>query len=158
MWRFTARKRESTRSNAGAGLLASLERGGPRQVVARTVLTGDGRRPCRLTVDPEDEPERGQRLVEVQMDGSIRLDSAGLRQCPILAEINEDDVAEIANGRTRLDRNDRAAFVLRIVASLFWAAFGIVAHTPAAIIANIAAILLCVRGLSVPRGKGSPSA
>lgn len=57
-----------------------------------------------------------------------------------------------------IGRHDKAAFVLRIVASLFWGAFGIVAHTPAAIIANVAAILLCVRGLSVPRSKGSPSA
>ena len=57
-----------------------------------------------------------------------------------------------------IGRHDKAAFALRIAASLFWGAFGIVAHTPAAIIANTAAILLCVRGLSVPRGKGSPSA
>ena len=46
-------------------------------------------------------------------------------------------------------RNDKLAFVLRIAASLFWAAFGIVARTPAAIIANSAAIVLCVRGLSL---------
>lgn len=46
-----------------------------------------------------------------------------------------------------IGRHDRAAFWLRIVASLFWGAFGIVAHTPAAIIANFAAILLCVNGL-----------
>ena len=52
-------------------------------------------------------------------------------------------------------RNDRAAFVLRIAASLFWGAFGIVAHTPAAIIANFAAILLCVRGLSLPRDRST---
>jgi hypothetical protein len=50
-------------------------------------------------------------------------------------------------------RNDRAAFVLRIAASLFWGAFGIVAQTPAAIIANSAAILLCVRGLSFARDR-----
>ena len=52
-------------------------------------------------------------------------------------------------------RNDRAAFVLRIAASLFWGAFGIVAHTPAAIIANFAAILLCVRGLSLSRDRST---
>ena len=46
-----------------------------------------------------------------------------------------------------IGRHDRAAFGLRIAASLFWAAFGIVAHTPAAIIANLAAVLLCLRGL-----------
>ena len=54
-------------------------------------------------------------------------------------------------------RNDKAAFALRIVASLFWGAFGVVAHTPAAIIANFAAILLCVRGLSLPGGRTSSS-
>ena len=48
-----------------------------------------------------------------------------------------------------MGRNDRAALVLRIVASLFWAGFGVVAHTPAAIIANLAAILLCMRGISL---------
>lgn len=50
-------------------------------------------------------------------------------------------------------RHDRAAFVLRIAASVFWAAFGFVAHTPAAIIANSVAILLCVRGLSFVRDR-----
>jgi hypothetical protein len=57
-----------------------------------------------------------------------------------------------------MGRNDRAALVLRIVASLFWAGFGVIAHTPAAIIANLAAILLCVRGISLPRGSRRPSA
>jgi hypothetical protein len=50
-------------------------------------------------------------------------------------------------------RHDKAAFLLRIAASVFWAAFGVVAHTPAAIIANSAAILLCVRGLSFARDR-----
>lgn len=53
-------------------------------------------------------------------------------------------------------RNDRAAFVLRIVASIFWGAFGIVAHTPAAIIANSAAILLCVNGIRL-KSRTTPS-
>jgi hypothetical protein len=50
-------------------------------------------------------------------------------------------------------RHDKAAFVLRIAASLFWAAFGILARTPAAIFANSVAILLCVRGLSYSRDR-----
>jgi hypothetical protein len=54
-------------------------------------------------------------------------------------------------------RHDRAAFVLRIAASLFWAAFGVVAHTPAAIFANTAAILLCIRGLAFVRDRRSPT-
>ena len=52
-----------------------------------------------------------------------------------------------------MGRYDKAAFGLRIAASVFWAAFGVVAHTPAAIIANIAAILLSVRGLSFVRHR-----
>jgi hypothetical protein len=52
-----------------------------------------------------------------------------------------------------MGKHDQAAFVLRIAASLFWAAFGIVAHTPAAILANTVAILLCMRGISLPKGK-----
>lgn len=46
-----------------------------------------------------------------------------------------------------MGRNDRAAFFLRILSAIFWASFGVVAKTPAAIIANAAAILLCLRGL-----------
>jgi len=57
-----------------------------------------------------------------------------------------------------IGRNDKVAFVLRILASLFWGAFGVVAHTPAAIIANFAAIVLCVRGLSIPKVRRDPSA
>ena len=52
-----------------------------------------------------------------------------------------------------IGRHDKAAFVLRIGASLFWAAFGVVAHTPAAILANTAAILLCVRGIWLPKRR-----
>ena len=54
-----------------------------------------------------------------------------------------------------IGRRDRAAFVLRIAASVFWGAFGVVAHTPAAIVANLAAILLCLRGLTPPRRPSS---
>ena len=57
-----------------------------------------------------------------------------------------------------IGRRDQAAFILRIAASVFWAAFGVVAHTPAAILANLAAILLCLRGLRPRPGRGSPSA
>jgi hypothetical protein len=52
-------------------------------------------------------------------------------------------------------RHDKAAFALRIAASVFWAAFGVVAHTPAAIIANTAAILLSLRGLAFVRNRRS---
>jgi len=54
-----------------------------------------------------------------------------------------------------IGRRDQTAFVLRIAASLFWGAFGVVAHTPAAIIANLAAILLCLRGLRPRNGVAS---
>jgi hypothetical protein len=54
-----------------------------------------------------------------------------------------------------MGRRDRAAFILRIAASVFWASFGVVAQTPAAIIANVAAILLCFRGMSCSRKRGS---
>ena len=54
-----------------------------------------------------------------------------------------------------MGRHEKAAFVLRIVASIFWAAFGLVAHTPAGVIANVAAILLCLRGISLPRSRNS---
>jgi hypothetical protein len=73
-----------------------------------------GARPCRLTVDAEDEAERGQRLVEVQVDRRVGLDAAGLGQRPILVEVDEDDVAEIADRRAGLDRNDRPALQRRI--------------------------------------------
>lgn len=52
-------------------------------------------------------------------------------------------------------RRDKAALALRIAASVFWAAFGVVARTPAAIIANTVAILLCLRGLSIVRERRS---
>jgi len=54
-----------------------------------------------------------------------------------------------------IGRRDQTAFVLRIAASLFWGAFGVVAHTPAAIIENLAAILLCLRGLRPRNGVAS---
>src|SRR5258708_2668244 len=57
-----------------------------------------------------------------------------------------------------IGRHDRAAFALRIAASIFWGAFGVVAHTPAAIVANLAAILLCLRGISLPRSRTDPVA
>jgi hypothetical protein len=46
-----------------------------------------------------------------------------------------------------LGRHNKAGFILRICASVFWIAFGIVAETPAGVVANLAAILLCFRGL-----------
>jgi hypothetical protein len=46
-----------------------------------------------------------------------------------------------------LGRKNKAGFVLRIVASVFWVAFGILAETPAAIVANVAVILLSCKGL-----------
>jgi hypothetical protein len=46
-----------------------------------------------------------------------------------------------------LGRKRKIGFVLRIAASLFWVAFGIVAGTVAGIIANVAVILLSVNGL-----------
>jgi hypothetical protein len=52
-----------------------------------------------------------------------------------------------------MGRRDKTAFTLRIAASLFWAAFGVVAQTPAAIVANVAAILLCLRGIASPKGR-----
>lgn len=45
-----------------------------------------------------------------------------------------------------MGRRIRLAFHLRIAASLFWAAFGVLAGTPAAVLANVAAILLCLLG------------
>jgi hypothetical protein len=52
-----------------------------------------------------------------------------------------------------MGRQDKAAFILRIAASVFWASFGVVAETPAAVLANVAAILLCLRGVSSPPGR-----
>ena len=46
-----------------------------------------------------------------------------------------------------LGRQRRVGFVLRIIASLFWVAFGIVAGTVAGVIANIAVILLSFKGI-----------
>ena len=46
-----------------------------------------------------------------------------------------------------LGRKRKIGFVLRIAASLFWVAFGIVAGTTAGIVANVAVILLSLSGL-----------
>jgi hypothetical protein len=46
-----------------------------------------------------------------------------------------------------LGRKNKAGFVLRIVASVFWVAFGILAETAAGIVANVAVILLSCKGL-----------
>jgi len=46
-----------------------------------------------------------------------------------------------------LGRRNKTGFFLRIVASVFWVAFGIIAETPAGIIANVAVIFLSFRGL-----------
>ena len=46
-----------------------------------------------------------------------------------------------------LGQRRRLGFVLRIAASIFWALFGIVASTPACVIANVAVIVLSFRGL-----------
>jgi len=56
-----------------------------------------------------------------------------------------------------MGRHERAAFLLRITASIFWAAFGIVARTPAGVVANLAAILLCLRGVWARRGPSGYS-
>ena len=47
-----------------------------------------------------------------------------------------------------LGRKNKAGFILRIVASVFWVAFGIIAETPAGIVANIAVIILSFKGLN----------
>jgi hypothetical protein len=46
-----------------------------------------------------------------------------------------------------LGRQRKVGFVLRIIASLFWVAFGVVAGTVAGVIANIAVIVLSLKGL-----------
>ena len=46
-----------------------------------------------------------------------------------------------------LGKRRRVGFVLRIVASIFWVFFGVVAKTPAGVIANVAVILLSLKGL-----------
>lgn len=50
-----------------------------------------------------------------------------------------------------LGRRSQAGFILRIAASVFWIAFGFLAETPAGVIANIAAIVLSIRGLEAWR-------
>jgi len=46
-----------------------------------------------------------------------------------------------------LGRRQRIGFALRIIASLFWVAFGVVAGTTAGVIANVAVIVLSVKGM-----------
>ncbi len=53
-----------------------------------------------------------------------------------------------------IGRRNRLALGLRIAASLFWTAFAVIAWTPAGIVANLAAILLCLRGID--RRKSRP--
>ena len=45
-----------------------------------------------------------------------------------------------------LGQRRRVGFVLRIVASIFWVLFGVVARTPAGVIANVVVILLSFKG------------
>jgi hypothetical protein len=46
-----------------------------------------------------------------------------------------------------LGQQREVGFILRIGASVFWVAFGIVANTMAGVIANIAVIVLSIRGM-----------
>ena len=46
-----------------------------------------------------------------------------------------------------LGQQREIGFVLRIVASIFWIAFGIVADTMAGVIANVAVIALSIKGI-----------
>lgn len=46
-----------------------------------------------------------------------------------------------------LGRQRRVGFVLRIAASVFWVAFGVVAGTLAGVLANVAVILLSLNGI-----------
>jgi nicotinamide riboside transporter PnuC len=46
-----------------------------------------------------------------------------------------------------LGQRRRVGFVLRIIASIFWVLFGVVAKTPAGVIANVAVIFLSLKGL-----------
>ena len=60
-----------------------------------------------------------------------------------------------------LGRKNKAGFIFRIAASVFWVAFGIIAETPAGVVANIAVIILSFRGLhqwkvSLKSQDGSP--
>lgn len=47
-----------------------------------------------------------------------------------------------------LGRQRKVGFVLRIIASLFWIAFAVIAGTAAGVIANIAVILLSLKGFT----------
>lgn len=46
-----------------------------------------------------------------------------------------------------MGRPRRVGFVLRILAAVFWVAFGVVAGTLAGVIANVAVILLSLNGI-----------
>jgi len=46
-----------------------------------------------------------------------------------------------------LGRKKKAGFILRIAASVFWVAFGIVARTAAGVIANIVVIVLSLHAM-----------
>jgi hypothetical protein len=52
-----------------------------------------------------------------------------------------------------IGRQNRLALVLRIVASVFWVGFGVVAGTLPGVIANVAAILLCLKGVSTRKTR-----
>ena len=56
-----------------------------------------------------------------------------------------------------LSQRRRLGFVLRIAASIFWALFGVVAGTPACVIANVAVIVLSLRGLHAWRVNRGPA-
>lgn len=47
-----------------------------------------------------------------------------------------------------LGQKNKVGFILRIIASAFWVAFGILAETPAGIVANVAVIILSFKGLN----------
>ena len=46
-----------------------------------------------------------------------------------------------------LGQQRRMGFILRILASVFWVFFGVIAGTPAGVIANVAVILLSIKGV-----------
>jgi len=46
-----------------------------------------------------------------------------------------------------LGQQRRLGFILRIIASIFWVLFGVMVGTPAGVIANLAVILLSLKGI-----------
>jgi len=46
-----------------------------------------------------------------------------------------------------LGQQRRLGFILRIMASIFWVLFGVMVGTPAGVIANLAIILLSLKGI-----------